>query len=191
MIVEHLHGLGRHLVQARGIARRYAIVNGFDGALTMLGLLSGFLLSEDVTPQIVIGACVGAAVALGVSGVTSAYLSEAAERRRALAELEAAMVTDLGDSDPGRAARLLPWIVALVNGGSPVLLSCIIISPLWLAEAGIALPFDALSIAISVALACIFSLGLFLGQIAGSSWLLNGVKALLVALLTMLIIHLL
>jgi predicted membrane protein (TIGR00267 family) len=191
MIVEHLHGLGRHLVQARGIARRYAIVNGFDGALTMLGLLSGFMLSENVAPQIVIGACVGAAVALGVSGVTSAYLSEAAERRRALAELEAAMVTDLGDSDPGRAARLLPWIVALVNGGSPVLLSCIIISPLWLAEAGIALPFDALSIAISVALACIFALGLFLGQIAGSSWLLNGVKALLVALLTMLIIHLL
>ena len=191
MIVQDLLGLGRHFVQAQGIARRYAIVNGFDGALTMLGLLSGFLLGEEVTSRTVIGACVGAAVALGVSGVTSAYLSEAAERRRSLAELEAAMVTDLSDSDPGRAARLLPWVVALVNGGSPLLLSCIIISPLWLAEAGIALPFDALPVAIGVALACIFTLGLFLGQIAGTSWLLNGVKALLIALFTMLIIHLL
>jgi predicted membrane protein (TIGR00267 family) len=191
MVVEDLIGLGRHLVQTRGIARRYAIVNGFDGALTMLGLLSGFLLGGEVASATVIAACVGAAVALGVSGLTSAYLSESAERRRSLAELEAAMGKDLGDSDPGRAARLLPWVVALVNGGSPVLLSCIIISPLWLAEAGVALPFEALPIAIGAALLCIFALGLFLGQIAGTSWLLSGVKALLVALVTMLIIHLL
>lgn len=191
MRVGNALGLGRYLVQTRGIARRYAIVNGFDGALTMLGLLSGFTLSGEAALGTVIAACVGAAVALGVSGLTSAYLSESAERQRTLAELEAAMVTDLRDSDPGRAARLLPWVVALVNGGSPVLLSCVIISPLWLAEAGIALPFDALSSAIGVALACIFALGLFLGQIAGTSWLLNGAKALLIALLTMLIIRLL
>lgn len=191
MLVEDLIGLGRYLVQTRGIARRYAIVNGFDGALTMLGLLSGFMLAGEAALGTVIAACVGAAVALGVSGLTSAYLSESAERRRSLAELEAAMVTDLRDSDPGRAARLLPWVVALVNGGAPVLLSCIIISPLWLAEAGVALPFDALPSAIGAAFACIFALGLFLGRIAGASRLLSGVKALLIALLTMLLIHLL
>jgi predicted membrane protein (TIGR00267 family) len=183
--------LSLHLAQTRGIVRRYAVVNGFDGALTMLGLLSGFFLSGGAPPNIVIAACTGAAVALGVSGLTSAYLSESAERRRALAELEAAMVADLQESDHARAAKLLPWVVALVNGGSPVLLSVLIISPLWLADAGVALPFAPLPTAIGTALCCLFGLGLFLGHIAGSSWLLSGIKTLLIAGVTMLIILLL
>jgi hypothetical protein len=39
------------------IARRYFIVNGFDGALTMLGLLVGFYVSEDVSLAVVSNAC--------------------------------------------------------------------------------------------------------------------------------------
>lgn len=183
--------LGLHLMQTRGILRRYAIVNGFDGALTMLGLLSGFLLGGGAPLATIIAACTGAAVALGVSGLTSAYLSESAERRRALAQLEAAMVTDMQESDHARAAKLLPWVVALVNGGSPLLLCALIVSPLWLAQTGLALPFPPLSTAIATALCCIFGLGLFLGQIAGSSWLLSGIKTLLIAGITMLIILLL
>jgi hypothetical protein len=33
------------LTHSQGIMRRYFIVNGFDGALTMLGLILGFLFS--------------------------------------------------------------------------------------------------------------------------------------------------
>jgi hypothetical protein len=95
MTSPHSLMLDHHLTDVNGIIRRYAIVNGFDGALTMLGLLSGFLLSGGAPLPTVIAACVGAAVALGVSGLTSAYLSESAERRRSLAELESAMITDL------------------------------------------------------------------------------------------------
>lgn len=184
-------GLGLHLAQTRGIVRRYAIVNGFDGVLTMLGIMSGFLLSGGAPPHTVIAACTGAAVALGVSGFTSAYLSESAERQRALAKLEAAMVTDLQASDHARAAKLLPWVVALVNGGSPVFLSVLIISPLWFDSRGVALPVGPLHAAIGIALCCLFGLGLFLGRIAGSSWLLSGIKTLLIAGVTMLIILLL
>ena len=180
--------LGLHLAQTRGIIRRYAIVNGFDGALTMLGLLSGFLLGGGAPLPTVIAACVGAAVALGVSGLTSAYLSESAERRRALTELEAAMVTDLQGSDHARAAQVLPWLVALVNGGSPVLVSLLIIGPLWLAQLGVALPLAPVPSAMATAFLCIFGLGVFLGRVAGTSWLLSGVKTLLIALATMLLI---
>ena len=101
------------------------------------------------------------------------------------------MVTDLQASDHARAAKLLPWLVALVNGGSPVLLSVLIMSPLWLARSGVILPFAPLPGAIAAALCCIFGLGLFLGQIAGTSWLLSGIKALLIAGVTILIILLL
>ncbi len=180
--------LGLHLAQTRGIIRRYAVVNGFDGALTMLGLLTGFRLSGDVALDTVIAACLGAAVALGVSGLTSAYLSESAERRRALAELEAAMVTDLKGSSHAQAARVLPVLVAAVNGAAPVLVSLLIILPLWLARIGVALPLEPLSSAVATAFLCIFGLGVFLGKVAGTSWLWSGIKTLLIALATMLLI---
>ena len=76
------------------IVRRYFVVNGFDGALTMLGLITGFIISSPVSIPLTINACLGAAIALGVSGVSSAWVSETAERRRALEKLETAMVTD-------------------------------------------------------------------------------------------------
>ena len=90
--------------------------------------------------SVTINACLGAAIALGVSGVSSAYVSESAERRRALGELEAAMATDLLDSAHGEAARRVPMLIALVNGAAPLLISLLIILPLWLAHAGLPLP---------------------------------------------------
>jgi predicted membrane protein (TIGR00267 family) len=180
--------LGLHLSRSWGIMRRYFVVNGFDGALTMLGLLTGFHLSGNIALDVVIGACLGAAVALGVSGLSSAYLSESAERRRALTELESAMVADLSDSAHGVAAHLLPLLVAIVNGMAPLLMSLIIITPLWLARNGVLLPLAPLQSAIAVAFLCIFGLGIFLGRVGRTSWLWSGLKTLLVALITVLII---
>lgn len=177
-----------HLGGAHDIARRYFVVNGFDGALTMLGLISGFQLAGTEDLRVMISGCLGAAVALGISGVTSAYLSEAAERRRALAKLEQAMLHDLSDSEHASAARFLPLLVAITNGVAPLLLSLIIISPLWLARVGVALPIDPLPLAIVLALFSIFALGIFLGRIGGTHWLLSGLKALLIGVVTMLLI---
>ena len=115
------------------IARRYFVVNGFAGAITMLGLMVGFYVSEDVRLPVVINACLGVAIALGMSGVSSAYISEAAEKQRELKDLEKAMVTDLGKSAHGQAARLLPLFIAFVNGMAPLAISLVILLPLWLA----------------------------------------------------------
>jgi hypothetical protein len=43
--------------QSREIMRRYFVVNGFDGALTMLGLMMGFYVSEYVELTVVITSC--------------------------------------------------------------------------------------------------------------------------------------
>ncbi|MEN8170672.1 MAG: hypothetical protein ABFS08_10660 [Pseudomonadota bacterium] len=179
------------LLHSRAIIRRYFVVNGFDGALTMLGLVTGFYFTGSTELNVVIGACLGAAIALGVSGLTSAYLSEIAERRRSLAELEGAMVTDLSNSAHASAARLMPWVIALVNGVAPLSFSLIIITPLWLARAGTALPWAPLPTSIATAFLCIFGLGVFLGRVGGTSWLWSGIKSLLIAGATVLIILLL
>jgi predicted membrane protein (TIGR00267 family) len=179
------------LLHSRGIIRRYFVVNGFDGAFTMLGLITGFYLSGSSELNVVIGVCLGAAVALGVSGLTSAYLSETAERRRSLVELEEAMVTDLSNSNHASAVRVLPLLIALVNGVAPLALSLIIIAPLWLARAGVVLPLAPLVASIITAFLCIFALGVYLGRVGGTSLLWSGIKSLLIAGATVLIILLL
>ncbi len=178
------------ITSTHDIARRYFVVNGFDGALTMLGLIIGFLVSAPAELSVIISACLGAAIALTMSGLSSAYVSESAERQLALSKLEEAMASDLQDSAHGEAARRVPLIIALVNGLAPLIISLIILIPLWLAKAGIPMPVSPLYIAIAMALLLIFLLGVFLGNISGVSWLRSGIQTLLVAVLTMALIYL-
>lgn len=177
------------LTRSHGILRRYFVVNGFDGAITMLGLCLGFALSAPTQPSVIINACMGAAVALGMSGVSSAYVSESAERKRALEALESAMITDLTGSAHAEAARWVPWVVALVNGLAPFLISLLIITPLWMEAAGVVLPFAALYLSITVALVLVFSLGAFIGSIAKVSLLRSGMQTLLLACATAALIY--
>ncbi len=172
------------------IARRYFVVNGFDGALTIVGLLMGFIISAQVEISIVITACLATAIALAVSGISSAYISEAAERQQELKELEQAMVTDLQDSAHGQAARLIPWLVAFVNGLAPLIIALIILTPLFLTHWNPELISYPLQSAILTGGAVIFLLGVFLGKISGTVWLWSGFRALLVALLTCILIYL-
>lgn len=178
------------ITRTHSLVRRYFVVNGFDGALTMLGLIMGFLISEPSDLPVIISACLGAAIALGVSGVSSAYVSEKAERRRALGELESAMVADLQQGIHAEAVRWIPMLIALVNGSAPLIISLIIITPLWLAHAGLVLFIEPLYLSIIVAFGLIFLLGVFLGRISEISWLRSGVQTLLIALLTILLIFL-
>lgn len=177
-----------HIHRARGIVRRYFITNGFDGALTMLGLMAGFYSSERADFSVALSASLGAAIALFMSGISSAYLSEAAERKKELNELEQALLKDLTRSDYGEASRYLPIVVALVNGFSPLLISLLIISPLWWAVLGFALPWSPFLMAIVIALCTTFLLGLFLGNISKTFWLWAGLRTLAIAILTISII---
>jgi predicted membrane protein (TIGR00267 family) len=177
----------RFLIQlgrAQHIARRYFVTNGFDGALTMLGLNIGFYSSGGVAIPVAISACLGAAVALAVSGLASAYMSEAAERAKELRELEQALVGDLEATAHARAASLIPLIIAAVNGFAPLLMALLIMLPLWLSEAGVPLPLAPLPCAIAVAFLVLFMLGAFLGTVSGRFWLWSGLRMLVIALLT-------
>ncbi len=170
--------------------RRYFVVNGFDGALTMLGLLMGFIVSETTDLSVVLTACLGAAIALGVSGVSSAYVSERAESRHALSKLQSAMLSDMQQSAHSQAAQWVPVITAFVNGAAPLFISLLIISPVFLAHIGWPLLLPPLLMSIMIALCLIFLLGVFLGRIADIAWFRSGLQTLLVALFTMLLIYL-
>jgi predicted membrane protein (TIGR00267 family) len=175
-----------NLSQAGQIARRYFVTNGFDGALTMLGILIGFYTGGEVPLVVAISACLGAAIALGISGFTSALLSETEERKKELKELEESLVAPLEESDYGKASKIIPWVIAAVNGLSPFLISLFIIVPLWLEEAGMGLPLHLgpLETGIGIAFLAIMFLGIFLGRISSTFWLWSGLRAVLIGLVT-------
>ncbi len=177
-----------HLRRAEGIARRYFITNGFDGALTMLGLMVGFQASQNANLKVALSACIGAAVALFMSGISSAYLSETAERKKELRELEQALITDLSESDYGRASRFVPVFIALTNGFSPLLFSLVIVSPLWLTYKGYINPDSPFIVSILVAFFSLFLLGVILGKLSKEFWLWSGLRILLIAGVTTAII---
>jgi len=177
-----------HFLRAASITRRYFVTNGFDGTLTMLGMLAGFYTSGMSDLSVAISACLGAAIALFISGLSSAYLSEKAERKKELFDLEQALVADLKESDYGQASRYLPMLVALVNGLSPFLLALVILTPLFVARQGYAFVQSPFIYAIIIGLICVFTLGIFLGRISKTHWLWAGMKSLIIAIVTVAII---
>jgi predicted membrane protein (TIGR00267 family) len=157
------------------IARRYFVMNAFDGVLTTLGILLGTFLAGTTNKTLLISATIGAAIALGVSGVWGAYLTENAERKRELKELERIMQTKLRKTKLGRATTAASIIVALVNGMAPFVAAIIIILPFFFANL-----FATVSIAYYASFALAFSiliaLGIFLGNVSKENVLKSAAK---------------
>jgi predicted membrane protein (TIGR00267 family) len=85
------------------IARRYLAMNAFDGVLPVIGILMGGLItlssqSPALVYQTTILAILGTNLAMFVSGISSSYLAEEAERKREMKELEKSLLTKLEDS---------------------------------------------------------------------------------------------
>jgi len=177
------------LSHAHRIARRYFVTNGFDGVLAMLGLLMGFRVTEpSASLTVMIGACGGTAVALFMSGITSAYISESAEKEHELHELEESMLRSLERSAHAEAAKRMPWLIAMVNGLSPLVFALLIILPMFMAREGLWPFLSPLDSAIAMAALLSFCLGVFLGRLSGSFWLWSGLRALSIAVMTAAII---
>jgi predicted membrane protein (TIGR00267 family) len=176
--------------KSHDIARRYFVVNGFDGALTTLGLLVGFYISKNVDITVSVTACLSAAIALAMSGFSSAYISETAERKREFRELQSAMISDLSESPHAKVSVWMPIMIAITNGLSPLLLSLIIIIPLLLNLFGYSMPINPFLAAIGIAFFLIFLLGVFLANVSGTFWLFSGLQTLVIAAITTGLIYL-
>jgi predicted membrane protein (TIGR00267 family) len=78
------------------IVRRKFFNNAFDGALTCAGIVSGsfiiFLAGERLSSSIIIITGLSTALAIGISGLWGAFLSEEAERTKKMIDLKKEMV---------------------------------------------------------------------------------------------------
>jgi predicted membrane protein (TIGR00267 family) len=153
------------LVKISEIARRYFAMNAFDGVLTIIGVLMGNFTAGVEDARIVVTTGLATCVAMGISGLWGAYLTEAAERQRNLLELEGYTLTDLQDTTLAKASRAAVVIVAVVDGLSPFLAALIVLIPFFFPQLFPSLQWTYLT-AIALALISLFSLGAFLGHIS-------------------------
>jgi predicted membrane protein (TIGR00267 family) len=165
-------------------ARRYFVMNSFDGALTMLGVVIGSYLSGIEDPKIIIAAGIAGALAMGISGVSGAYMTESAERTKRLKELERAMLRPMRDTIHEEAHDFATAVVAIVDGISPALAALCVISPFFLEHFGLISAIVAFYASIGLTLAVLVGLGAYLARISDESMVKYGARMLLVGLLT-------
>ena len=172
------------------IARRYFAMNAFDGVLTIIGVLMGNYVAGVNDARIVLSTGLATCVAMGISGLWGAYLTESAERKRDLDELSKVTLTDMTNTRIGRASRAAIVIVAVVDGLSPLMAALIVLLPFFTAGNTDDLTW-AYFTSLGLALLTLFGLGLFLGHISKGRMIIYGLKTVLAGIVSIAISFLL
>ncbi len=171
------------------IARRKFFNNAFDGALTCAGIVSGIFiifLAEPLTfeSKDVLITGFATALAIGISGLWGAFLSEEAERKKKVMDLKKDMAekddesVDFNNTNKKtknnkkkksktiieKAESFATVVASLVDGGAPVLGSSLPLIPFFF---GISLTFLHFVFSYIILAGLLIYLGIFLGQISG------------------------
>lgn len=164
-------------------------MNGFDGAMTVFGIVLGSWIAGVSKSKIIVLAGLGACLAMGFSGFFGALMAEKAERERRLKEMEEATNNNV-DPIHYEAARFVTFYVAFIDGLSPALTAIISLMPFILVSAGLMPIWNAYVISLTLSLATLFLLGIYLGKVAKENGWLYGVAMLTVGAFTALIVFL-
>ena len=179
------------ITNAGPIYRRFFVKNGFDGALTILGIIigawiangglwsiPGSLIFDATEIQFIVLTGLGASLSMGVSGLWGSFLTESAERKKELDDLEKSMVVERGsfkNTYITRAQKFSATFAAVIDGISPALFAVVCLIPFFI---GIYIPIGIYSFIGSLLLTylMLFLLGVFLGKISKKNILIYGLK---------------
>lgn len=167
------------------ITRRYFVMNAFDGALTMLGVVIGAAVAGYLeNSSVIISAGIAGSIAMGASGMSGAYMTEKAERTKKIKDLEKAMLTDMSNGIHGKSHRFAAVFAAIVDGVSPALAAMIVISPFFISNFGLITAEVAFFSTIGLTLIVLSLLGVYLARISDESMIKYGLQMLLVGIIT-------
>jgi predicted membrane protein (TIGR00267 family) len=173
------------------IARRKFFNNAFDGALTCAGIVSGIFiiflegsLTFDTQDVLITG--FATALAIGISGLWGAFLSEEAERKKKVIDMKKDMADVEDESELAKlkyikktykngekkkaktilekAEKFATIVASLVDGGAPVLGSSLPLIPFFF---GVTLTLLHFIFSYVILAGLLVYLGIFLGQISG------------------------
>jgi predicted membrane protein (TIGR00267 family) len=165
------------------IGRRYFAMNAFDGTLTIIGVVVGNLVAGVDRPQIVLSTGLATCIAMGISGLWGAYLTETAERKRALDELGRQTLVDLSETRIGRASQRAAIAVAVIDGLSPFLAALLVLVPFFFAGLFPAIEWVYYS-SLGAGLLTLAGLGAFLGYISRQNLIISGIRTVVAGLVS-------
>jgi predicted membrane protein (TIGR00267 family) len=157
------------------ILRRYFVLNAFDGALTIFGVLIGAYIAKTTDPSFIIKVGLATTIAIGVSGVWGSFFTEMAERKRELREIEKAVHRKLDNTEIKEAYDFASVITAIVDGGSPFIAALFVLTPFFLSPIILDIQTAYYS-AFGLAMIVFFLLGAFLGKLSNESVWITGLK---------------
>ena len=157
------------------IARRYFVSNGFDGALTGVGVTVGAYLSGIEDGLTVVSLGLAAAVGLTTSGVWSVWEIERAEMRAEIQETEDAMLADLSDTRVERDKMENQVVNALMSGLGPLLGLVVPLIP-FLVEGTVFSLLQATLVSVAMAVGVLFTFGAYMASISRQKWYVAGIR---------------
>jgi predicted membrane protein (TIGR00267 family) len=175
-------------VLSNDIARRSFVKNGFDGVLTVIGVLVALFLSRVTDPRIAILSCIGSGIAMCVSGLWGAYVTESAERKVRVMKIEKHLLKKLKGTKITDQSREASIVVALVDGLTPMMVTLLLVIPFLLTSViGINWAYYSTFILSGI---IITFLGVFIGKLSKDNILVNVLKMLSAAGAVLLIMYL-
>jgi len=171
----------RRIASIDEMGRRKFANNAFDGILTMVGVVMGSYVGGVREPRIIVSTGLATCMAMGISGFWGAYVTESAERKRELQDLEHAMLRDLGETEQARASRFAAIVVSVIDGLSPLVAGMFVLLPFLFAGAWFAAGTSYVA-ALAMAFLLLFGLGVFLGKVARENALVGGIRMIVAGL---------
>jgi len=178
-LLQHLRAIG-----FPSLARRYVVLNAFDGVMASLGFVAGYFAGGGASLRGAFKGVAAAGFAMALSGLLSAFLTEAAEQRRELEALERALMRKLDGTLLEESRMLSVALAALVNAVAPLAGALVVAAPFWDPVAAI-LGGAAVWASLAVALVTLFALGFVLGGLKprslayGAAFLASGLLVVL------------
>ena len=170
------------------IVRRYFVMNGFDGILTVLGIVIGSYFANVKDPSIIIITTISTCVAIGISGFSGTFMSEKAERKRYIKTLERKMLTKFNNNIINESAGFASFYSAIIAGISPIIFAIIILIPMFLTSFGLIPYIIAFYGLIGISILTLFILGIFLGRVSKENIIVWGIKMSLIGLFATLLL---
>ncbi len=164
------------------LARRYFVMNTFDGTLTMFGVLLGAFLAGLSDAHIILTLGLGAGAAIFVSGVWGTYLAERAERTKSRRDLEKKMLRSLDKTDISEAENFATIYISLIDGLSPLLAILLLLTPFFLVIFTIISMNFAYLLSFGLCLVLFVLLGLFLAKLSKENLFFSAIKTVFVGI---------
>jgi len=157
-------------------SRRYFVIDAFEGALTIWGIILGIHLLGSRQVFHVVGGGIGAIIAMAISGVSSAYIAESAEQERRIKEIEEALLMRIEGTEIMKAHKRAVIMSALINSLALSLAGLLVLSPYLAAASNLIEGGYAFAYSMIILFTTLFIIGVFLGKVSGRSLIFSGLK---------------